>query len=82
MFVSFRHRSFEIAFYICLSVQTLEREVKGRKPVLEEIEKLVAKLLADTSIRDEEKVHIQEEMEILQERWKKLHVKIHDNNKW
>lgn len=74
--------SFGIAFYICLSLQTLEREVEGRKPVLEEIEKLGVKLLADSSIRDEEKVHIQEEMEILQERWKKLHVKIHDNNKW
>lgn len=56
--------------------------MKGRKPVLAEIEKLGAKLLADTTIRDEEKVHIKEEMEILQERWKKLHVEIHDNNKW
>ena len=56
--------------------------MEGRKPVFEEIEKLGPKLLADTAIRDEEKIHIQEESEILLERWKKLHVKIHDNNKW
>ena len=63
-------------------LKTLEREVDGRKQVLEEIEKLGGKLLADAAVRNEEKIHIQEEMEILQDRWTKLHVKIHDNNKW
>ena len=63
-------------------MKTLEREVEGRKPVFEEIEKLGGKLLADAAVRDEEKIHIQEEMEILSERWTKLHVNIHDNNKW
>ena len=54
----------------------------GRKQVLEEIKKLGGKLLADAAVRDEEKIHIKEEMEILQDRWMKLHEKIHDNNKW
>ncbi|XP_028414134.1 dystrophin-like isoform X2 [Dendronephthya gigantea] len=62
--------------------KTLEREIEGRKPVVEEIEKLGRKLLSDSAVRDEEKVHIKEELEILQDRWKKLHLKIQDNNKW
>ena len=62
--------------------QTLEREVEVRKPVLEEIEKLSERLQAEPTVRDEEKTHIKEEMEILQERWQKLHMKIHDNTKW
>ena len=68
--------------HICIFLKTLEREVEGRKPVLEELQKLGAKLSDNAAVRDEEKIHIREEMEILQERWNKLHVKIHDNNKW
>ena len=60
----------------------MEREVEGRKPVIEEIERLGKKLLDDSTVREEEKTHIKEEMEILLERWKKLHVTIHDNTKW
>lgn len=63
-------------------MKTLEREVEGRKPVLEELEKLQGKLRSDAAIRDEEKLRIQEEMDILQVRWKRLFAKIHDNSKW
>lgn len=56
--------------------------MEGRKPVLEELEKLQGKLRSDAAIRDEEKLRIQEEMDILQVRWKRLFAKIHDNSKW
>ena len=68
--------------FLSFLFKTLEREIEGRKPVFEEIKKLGAKLLLDTAVRDEEKDHIQEEMEILEDRWKKLHEKIHASNKW
>ncbi|XP_046848609.1 utrophin-like isoform X4 [Xenia sp. Carnegie-2017] len=65
-----------------IRVKTLESEIQGRKPVLEEIVKLGEQLLSNTVVRDEEKVHIAEEMEIFEDRWSKLNVKIHENNKW
>lgn len=67
---------------ILLFLKTLESEIQGRKPVLEEIVKLGEQLLSNTVVRDEEKVHIAEEMEIFEDRWSKLNVKIHENNKW